>query len=65
VIKRPVAVLTLEFDLGAAPISGRLLDENHTAHPFTGWIGLTHAVSAALDAAAASPQQPNPSGRAR
>ena len=65
VIKRPVAVLTIEFELGAAPISGRLLDESHTVHPFTGWVGLTHAVSTALAAAAASPQQPNPSGRAR
>lgn len=64
-IKRHVTVLTLEFEVGAFPICGRLLDENHKAHPFTGWIGLTHAVSAALDAAAASPQKPHSAGRAQ
>jgi hypothetical protein len=65
VIKRAVAVLTIEFELGATPICGRLLDESRRAHPFTGWIGLTHAVSAALAAAGGSPQQPEESGRAR
>jgi hypothetical protein len=65
VIKPSVAVLTIEFELGAAPICGRLLDECNEAHPFTGWIGLTHAVSAALAAACASPQHPDQSRRAR
>ncbi len=64
-IKRPVAVLTIEFEVGATPISGRLLDESRTVHPFTGWVGLTHAVSTALAAAAAAPQDFDPTGRAR
>ncbi|HEX4432402.1 MAG TPA: hypothetical protein VHZ96_24230 [Frankiaceae bacterium] len=64
-IKPPVAVLTIEFELGAAPITGRLLDESAAAHPFTGWVGLTHALRTALAAAAGSPQHPDPSGRTR
>ncbi|HEX4017204.1 MAG TPA: hypothetical protein VHX15_10745 [Frankiaceae bacterium] len=64
-IKRPVAVLTIEFELGAAPIAGRLPDERCIAHPFTGWIGLTHAVSAALAAAAVTSPHPNQPGKER
>jgi hypothetical protein len=63
VIQRPVTVLTIEFELDAAPIAGRLLDETQASHPFTGWVGLTHALRTALAAAAGSPQHPNRSGR--
>lgn len=63
--KRPITVLTIEFEVGAAPIRGRLRDERLTEHPFTGWVGLTHAVSAALMAASEQIPQTHSTGRTR
>jgi hypothetical protein len=39
---------TLEIDLGRDPISGRLVDQDDVAHRFTGWVGLTQVIGAAV-----------------
>lgn len=41
-------VVTLEIDVQREPISGRLVDENHVVHRFTGWVGLTQVIGAVL-----------------
>jgi hypothetical protein len=59
VIKPETTVLTIELDLNATPISGHLIDEQRRDQPFTGWVGLTHALNTALDFARAYPANTN------
>lgn len=58
VIEPPTVVLTLEFDATEAAIAGRLIDQDQHAQAFTGWLGLTHALTAAL--AATRTTRPDP-----
>jgi hypothetical protein len=46
--ERVTSRITLEFDPGQEPISGRVLDRNEQGQPFSGWMGLVAALQEAL-----------------
>jgi hypothetical protein len=56
--------VTVEFESGSEPMTGRMLDEGGRSQPFTGWLGLAAALGSVLRRKPAShAEQPIPSGR--
>jgi hypothetical protein len=50
-VLRPRPLLTLEFDVNAGPLSGRLRGGGSDGEWFAGWMGLTRTIELALAAA--------------
>jgi hypothetical protein len=44
----PRLLLTLEFDVNAEPVSGRVRDGDGAGEWFSGWMGLTRTIELAL-----------------
>jgi hypothetical protein len=50
-VNRPATVVvTLELEATGTSIAGRLIDQDDHEELFTGWLGLTHALTALLAA---------------
>ena len=52
---------TLELDIDADPITGRLRNGSEKACAFTGWLGLASALERQIAASAANENEPAPS----
>jgi hypothetical protein len=60
VTSSPTTVVTVEIDLDGDPIRGWLVDEDHVAHRFAGWLGLTQVLMTTLLAARRANALPEP-----
>jgi hypothetical protein len=56
--------VTVEFESGSEPMSGRMMDEGGRSRPFTGWLGLAAALGSVLRNEPPSPaEQPSAARR--